>query len=135
MNLSAKTEYACVVMMHRAREHSNRKPLVVRNIADEHGISDRFLVQILLQLSSASLVTSKRGSLGGYRLARNPHTITLAEIIDAIEGRRRIACHSRKNTPMVRSILRTCREFEAAQRKRLVEITLSQLVEQAGRQN
>ena len=41
-----------------------------REIAEQHGIPERYLVQILLQLKGSGLVLSTRGALGGYRLAR-----------------------------------------------------------------
>ena len=86
MNLSAKTEYACLAMLELAKEYDSGEPLQLRCIAAEHGIPARFLVQILLQLKGASLVASTRGAAGGYRLARPPQEITLAEVIDVTEG-------------------------------------------------
>jgi Rrf2 family protein len=132
MKLSAKTEYACIAMVQLAKDYGNGDPLLIRRIAGEHGISARFMVQILLQLNRASLVASKRGTLGGYRLARQPAKITLAEVIEAMEGHKRPVTHAGKKTPLVRSLLRICRELDEAQRNRLGEITLAHLVEQAG---
>ena len=86
MKLSAKTEYACLAMLQLAAEYESGEPLQIRRIADEHGIPSRFLVQILLQLKGASLVASTRGAAGGYRLARPPQEISLADVIDVIEG-------------------------------------------------
>ena len=86
MKLSAKTEYACLAMLQLAEEYDSGEPVQIRRIADEHGIPSRFLVQILLQLKGASLVASTRGAAGGYRLARPPREITLAEVIDVMEG-------------------------------------------------
>jgi Rrf2 family transcriptional regulator, cysteine metabolism repressor len=135
MKLSAKTEYACVAMLHLAREYGNGASLKIRQIADEHRISERFLVQILLQLNRASLVASKRGTLGGYRLARQPAKIMLAEVIEAMEGDKRPVTHAGKKTPLVRSLLRICRELDEAQRNRLGEITLAHLVEHASQRD
>jgi Rrf2 family transcriptional regulator, cysteine metabolism repressor len=131
MKLSAKTEYACIAMVQLAKEYGKGDPLLIRRIADEHGISARFLVQILLQLSRASLVASKRGTFGGYRLARKPAKIKLSEVIEAMEGQKRPVAHAGKKTPLVRSLLQLCRELDEAQRDRLGEITLANLVEQA----
>jgi Rrf2 family protein len=131
MKLSAKTEYACVAMMQLAREYGNGDQVRIRQIADEHRISGRFLVQILLQLTRASLVASKRGTLGGYRLARQPAKITLAEVIEAMDGHKRLLTHAGKNTPLIKSLLRLRRELDEMQRDRLGETTLAQLVEQA----
>src|ERR671914_541659 len=86
MNLSARTEYACLAMLQLAQEYDSGEPVQIRRIADEHAIPARFLVQILLQLKGAGLVASTRGAAGGYRLARPPREITLAEVIDVMEG-------------------------------------------------
>ncbi len=86
MRVSAKAQYACIAMLELAAHHGDQHALVqVKTIADTHGISQRFLVQILLQLKAAGLVRSARGAAGGYQLARPPETVTLADVIHAID--------------------------------------------------
>lgn len=85
MNLSAKTEYACIAMLELASHYESREPVRVRSIADAHDIPSRFLVQILLQLKSAGLVASTRGAAGGYRLIKEPETVTLADVMCVFE--------------------------------------------------
>jgi Rrf2 family protein len=131
MKLSAKTEYACLAMLQLAEEYASGEPLQIRRIADVHGIPSRFLVQILLQLKGASLVASTRGASGGYRLARQPSEITLAEVIEVMEGDERPETNAEKNTPLVRSLLQLCRELDEVQRDRLADTSLADLVEQA----
>ncbi len=89
-------------------------------------------MQILLQLKGASLVLSTRGAAGGYRLARPPAKITLAEVIEVIDGDERPSSSAAKNTPFVSSLLKLCRELDEMQRDRLLDVTLMDLVEQAG---
>ena len=96
MKLSAKTEYACLAMLELAKEYDSGEPVQLRRIAAEHGIPARFLVQILLQLKGASLVASTRGAAGGYRLARPPQEITLADVIDVMEGDDRLDVERRQ---------------------------------------
>src|SRR5437660_6569466 len=86
MRVSAKAEYACVAMLELAASHSNPQPIRVKAIADAQGIPLRYLVQILLQLKGAGLVASTRGAAGGYRLARPAATISLGEVLTAIDG-------------------------------------------------
>jgi Rrf2 family protein len=131
MKLSARTEYACLAMLQLAHDYDSGEPIQIRRIATEHGIPARFLVQILLQLKSASLVVSTRGAAGGYRLARSPREITLAEVLDVMEGADRPATSAGKTTPLVGSLLSFCREMADAQRDRLDDTTLADLVEQA----
>ena len=51
-----------------------------------HGLPQPYLEQILLALKGAGLVRSKRGVGGGYVLARAPETITLGDIVSAVDG-------------------------------------------------
>ncbi|MCI0332558.1 MAG: Rrf2 family transcriptional regulator [Planctomycetes bacterium] len=131
MKLSAKTEYACLAMLQLAAEHDSGEPVQIRRIADVHGIPSRFLVQILLQLKGASLVASTRGAAGGYRLARPPRQISIAEVIEVMEGEDRPQTNAGKPTPLVAALLHLCREIGDAQRDRLDDMSLADLVEQA----
>lgn len=131
MNLSAKTEYACLAMLQLAQEYASGEPLQIRRIADVHGIPSRFLVQILLQLKGAGLVASTRGASGGYRLARSPSKITLAEVIEVMEGDERPETNAGKNTPLVNALLQLCRDLDEIQRERLVETSLADMVDLA----
>lgn len=54
-------------------------------LAQSEAVSASFLVQILNDLRRQGLVESRRGKAGGYRLAREPQTITLLEIVETIE--------------------------------------------------
>ena len=86
MNISAKTEYACIAVFELAVHAARPSPLRIKDIAGKHGIPARFLVQILLQLKNAGLVTSVRGASGGYRLSKAPEEISLLEVMSVIEG-------------------------------------------------
>ena len=94
MRLSAKTEYASLAMLELARRQHDEEPVRIREIADAHGVPSRFLVQILLQLKAAGLVTSTRGASGGYRLARDAALITLADIRDVFEATAKVSTAS-----------------------------------------
>jgi Rrf2 family protein len=85
MRLSAKAQYACIAMLELAGAHPDAQLVQVKTIAEVHGISQRFLVQILLQLKVHGLVRSTRGAAGGYQLARRPEATSLADIIHAID--------------------------------------------------
>ena len=86
MRLSAKTEYAAIAVLELARCRAAADPVRLRAISQGQRVPERFLVQILLQLKAAGIVTSTRGAAGGYRLARPPEEITLADLRGAIEG-------------------------------------------------
>jgi Rrf2 family protein len=56
------------------------------DIARREDISEKYLGQIIIPLKSAGLVVSQRGAHGGYSLARAPETITVKDVVEAIEG-------------------------------------------------
>ena len=86
MRISAKSEYACLALIELARSGVSGIPRRIRDIAQAQQIPERYLVQILLQLKTAGLVQSARGSEGGYQLTRDPGQIAVADVIAAIEG-------------------------------------------------
>ncbi len=65
MDISAKTEYACVAMLELAANYGSGEPVPIWVIAERHGVPARLLVQILLEFKAAGLVASTRGSAGG----------------------------------------------------------------------
>lgn len=85
MELSCKTKYALLALLELATNHEQQEPLQIRQIAKKQDISDRYLEQLLAILRRKGLVKSQRGAKGGYLLAREPHTITLLEIVKCLE--------------------------------------------------
>lgn len=86
MKISAKAEYACLAVIALAGRHDGERPVPIREIAEAHDIPETFLTQILIRLKGAGLVVSTRGSSGGYRLARDPMTISLGDVLRVIDG-------------------------------------------------
>lgn len=85
MKLSVRGEYALRALLVLGLNYD--QPVVrIQTISEQQNIPKRFLEQILNDLKSAGVVTSRRGVAGGYRLARRPDEITLAVIIRHIEG-------------------------------------------------
>jgi len=66
--------------------HYGKGPLSLKTIADENGLSEHYLEQLIGPLRNAGLVNSIRGAYGGYVLARKPEDITTADIIRVLEG-------------------------------------------------
>ena len=86
MKIPQKVDYATRVMIQLARRHSLGTVSQLEDLGNAESVSVNFLAQILTDLKKAGLVISKRGKLGGYLLERHPSTITLYDIIVAIEG-------------------------------------------------
>jgi Rrf2 family protein len=71
--------------------------LPARRIADSMGIPVRFLPQVLRDLQRGGFVEAELGRAGGYRLTRDPATVDLLSIIEAVEGdSRRRSCVLRR---------------------------------------
>jgi Rrf2 family protein len=83
--LKAKLRYALAAALHLATRYDGGANTKLKAIAAETGIPDNYLVHILIQLKQAALVSSRRGSKGGYRLSRPPERITLAQVLDAVQ--------------------------------------------------
>src|SRR5947209_10704934 len=126
---SAKAEYACRAMLELAARHGDPQPVRLKAIADAHGIPQRFLVQILLQMKGNGLVASTRGASGGYQLGRPPEQIRLADIIGVIDRSDAAARPEHTNSPTVEALHGVWRKVAAAQRRILEETTLADLVQ------
>lgn len=85
MKLSTKGRYGTRAALDLALRYGSG-PVMVREIAERQGISERYLEHILNTLRASGLVRSTRGAHGGYALAKAPREITLGEIIRALEG-------------------------------------------------
>ncbi len=133
MRFSAKAQYACVAMVELACNYGERTPVHLKTIAESHGISQRFLVQILLQLKGGGLVDSTRGAAGGYQLAKAPADISLADIIQAIDQGpppAPSALAGLNSTSAVQVISRCLQDVQNREQQRLAKITLGELVKQ-----
>lgn len=133
MRVSAKAQYACLAMLEMAAHYGEPQPLHVKAIAETHGISQRFLVQILLQLKAAGLVESLRGASGGYQLARPPEEINLREVIHAIDEApplAPVALATLRPSLAVRAVSAVLQGVQNKELEMLQEITLAELVKQ-----
>jgi Rrf2 family transcriptional regulator, cysteine metabolism repressor len=85
MKLTARSEYALLALIYMARNQSNCY-VPVETIATAQDIPAKFLEQIMLALKNARYLQSSKGLHGGYRLARAPDSISLAEVIRLFNG-------------------------------------------------
>lgn len=85
MKLTYRSEYALLALIDLAE---NKKEGVSKtaNIAKRKKIPKKYLEQILLVLKRSGYVKSKQGAQGGYKLAKLPEEISLAEIIRLMDG-------------------------------------------------
>lgn len=85
MQVSQKCQYAVRAIFELALRRGEG-PVKVGDIAEAQAIPARFLEVILSELRKGGFVESRRGSAGGYALARSPRELTVAEVVRFIEG-------------------------------------------------
>lgn len=86
LRLAKLTDYAIVIATYFAEFERSETALTTRTLADMSGLPLPTVSKILKALSKAGLLSSLRGSSGGYRLARAASSVTVADVIAAIEG-------------------------------------------------
>lgn len=84
MKLSTKGRYAVVALIDLATA-KGEQPASLAAISRRQDISLPYLEQLFVRLRRAGLVVSVRGPGGGYRLARAPETIRIAEVLEAVD--------------------------------------------------
>ena len=134
MLVSTKGRYALRVMVDLA-EHQAAGRIPLKEIAARQGISEKYLEQIITQLSRAGLVKSARGAQGGYMLAKEPQEYTVGEILRLLEGNLApVACVDDTKDACTRAdecvTMEVWREIKDAVNKVVDNITLADLVEQ-----
>lgn len=85
MFLSKKCTYGIRALLELLSVFPNGK-MTIRDIAERTGISKKFLDQLLLLMKREGILESKKGSNGGYFLAKPPEQITMYSIITALNG-------------------------------------------------
>lgn len=85
MRLSNLADYAVVTMSAAAR-HCGGARVSAAELADETGLPGPTVSKLVSKLTAAGLLRSVRGSGGGLQLARPAAAITLADIVEAVEG-------------------------------------------------
>ena len=86
MKLSTTIRYGTRLMLDMAENHG-KGPIRVSAIAKRQGISEKYLEKIVRLLRKGGLVEGLRGPGGGYLLAVPPEEITLADILESIQGK------------------------------------------------
>ena len=85
MRITSSIEYATRLMVTLAETHG-KTPIAAEKLAESDNVPADYVSQLLVKLRRAGLVTSHRGSSGGYALSRPPAEITLAQVVRAVDG-------------------------------------------------
>ncbi len=84
LQLTKRTEYGLLAMVHMADCPGEVQS--VRRLCEQYPLPKRLLAEVLKDLARLGLVVSHRGTSGGYELARPAERITLADVVQALEG-------------------------------------------------
>ncbi len=132
MKVSKRVTYGIMAAVDLAI-NAKESPIQARAIARRQGIPIRFLEQVLHALKNADLVESHRGAQGGYLLSREPSSLSIANILEALEGpvfhrsSVRHGAHDRSMTKPERLLGDVWEQVQQAERKVLEGITIEQL--------
>ena len=85
LRLSKKADYALIAMKHLAVRPDSASASA-REIAEEYNIPIELMAKVLQRLVQRGLLVSHQGTRGGYRISRASSTISVADIIQAIDG-------------------------------------------------
>jgi Rrf2 family transcriptional regulator, cysteine metabolism repressor len=132
VELSSKSEYALLALIELSLRHSQKEPLQIRQIAEQQGIPDRYLEQLLATLRRSGIVKSLRGAKGGYLLSREPWQITLLEVVKCIDGFERASDATTAQLKTTESLVvrELWQTVQDAAEQVLAKHTLQDLVEQ-----
>src|SRR5579871_1105091 len=85
LRLSKKADYALLAMRHLAADASG-DAVCARELAETYAIPPELLAKVLQKLVRAKLLESQHGKTGGYVLARPARTMSVADVIQAVDG-------------------------------------------------
>jgi Rrf2 family protein len=86
MKFGVGVDYSLKALLMLAERYPSAQPLRVEQIAAVQGVPENYLRRLLIDLKRGGLVLSQKGPSGGYMLARPPARITMADVVEIIEG-------------------------------------------------
>jgi Rrf2 family protein len=86
MKFGVGVDYSLKALLMLADRYPSAQPMRVEEIAAVQGVPENYLRRLLIELKRGGLVLSQKGPSGGYMLARPPARITMADVVEIIEG-------------------------------------------------
>jgi Rrf2 family transcriptional regulator, cysteine metabolism repressor len=130
--LSTKSRYGTRAILEIAKGYG-REPVKRKSIALSQGVSQAYLVNILISLKNSGFIDTVRGAQGGYVLKRPPSQIVLFDVVQALEGSlARVECLENKSAcgRIASCKARTIwKELMDAQKKVLCSVTLQDMLD------
>jgi Rrf2 family protein len=109
LRLSKKTDYGLLALNYLASE-APAGVASARVIAEKYEIPVELLAKVMQQMARSGLVAAQKGAHGGYKLGREASTITLADIVEAIDGPLAITACGRNDDPCDQYVSCTVRD-------------------------
>jgi len=117
LKLSKKADYALVALSHL---NLHQGCFSAKDMADQYHLSAQMLSNVLKVLAHSGMLSSKRGTAGGYALGREPGEISLGEVFDLIDGKQSLSdcsnvdksCDAEPNCPAKRPVLMIHRKIK-----------------------
>lgn len=85
MNINQESDYAFRIVLMLSKEGVGNR-LDAKTLSEQGSIPLRFLLKLTRKLTQAEIVKSFRGINGGYSITKEPETITLKDVVEAIQG-------------------------------------------------
>ncbi len=86
MKLSTKTRYGLRALLYMAERYDKGRTVPLGEIAKEQQVSEKYLEQLFIRLRRKEIIQGVRGAQGGYFLQRHPRDVTVASVVEALEG-------------------------------------------------
>ena len=86
MKISTKGRYGLRILLDIALYRVGDKPRMIREIASNQEISEKYISRLIIELRKAGFVRSVRGVNGGYTLTRKPEDISVLDVLETMEG-------------------------------------------------
>ena len=86
MKFGVGVDYSLKALLMLADRYPSAQPLRVEEIAAAQSVPENYLRRLLIELKRGGLVLSQKGPSGGYMLARPPARLTMADVVEIIEG-------------------------------------------------
>ncbi|MCL2644424.1 MAG: Rrf2 family transcriptional regulator [Betaproteobacteria bacterium] len=139
MRISAKGRYALAALIEIARQTQMGEIVSVVSISERLGISKIFLEQIATTLKKSGIIQSTKGARGGYKLAREAHTISTLDVLSAVESALMEKTDSTvsNQSPSTEAAMRVMvfDRLDQAVKACLSDVTVQDLLEYADQQN
>ena len=133
MQFSRKTDYAFILLDALKPTFSSGEFLALRAISERKSLPRAFLEKIASRLRKDKVVEARKGADGGYRLTRDPSSLTLKEVIDIFEEPPMMRCMRSPDPRKHCFLAQTCptrlkwREVEAKVNKIFERATVAEL--------